>query len=121
MTHILFLVIFAVIYCYSFNTFSACKECSAMTDIFLSESQCSEDSVCHSRVLKRCKLIVSCIKKLQPLLIELMDCTHPLEDREDSASGHSNLFKKEGMFHIAFVTHCRYRQSPLFRFIGIFS
>jgi hypothetical protein len=82
-----------------------------MTDVFLSESQCSEDSVCHSRVLKRCKLIVSCIKKLQPLLIELMDCTHPLEDR----SGHSNLFKNEGiMFHIVYVTHCKYRQSPLF-------
>jgi hypothetical protein len=82
-----------------------------MTNAFLSASQCSEDSVCHSRVLKRCKLIVSCMKKLQPLLTELMDCTHPLED---SVSGHAHLFKNQGMFHIAYVTYCRFRQSPLF-------
>ena len=100
-------------YCY-FNTFSACKESSAMTDVFLSGSQCHEFSVCHSRVLKRCKLIVSCMKKLQPLLIELMDCTHPLEDREGSASGHANAFKNQGTFHIECVTYCRCRQSPLF-------
>lgn len=100
-------------YCY-FNTFSACKECSAMTNVFLSGSQCYEDSVCHSRVLKRCKLIVSCMKKLQPLLIELLDYTHPLEDREGSASGHANAFKNQGTFHIEYVTYCRFRQSPQF-------
>jgi hypothetical protein len=85
-----------------------------MTDVFLSGSQRYEDSVCHSRVLKRCKLIVSCMKKLQPLLIELMDCTHSLEDREGSAYGHANTFMNQGTFHIERVTYCRCRQSPLF-------
>ena len=92
-------------YCY-FNTFSACKECSAMMNVFPSGSQCYEDSVCHSRVLKHCKLIASCMKKFQPLLIELMDCTHPLEDREGSASGHANTFKNQGTLHIEYVTYC---------------
>ena len=101
-------------YYYYFNTFSACKECSAVMNAFLSESQSCEDSVCHSRVLKRCKLIVSCMKKLEPLLLELMDHTHPLEDVEGSGSGHANVFKNQGTFNIKNVTYWKFRQSPLF-------
>lgn len=76
-----------------------------MTDVYLSGSQHCEESVCHSRVLKRCKLIVSCMKKLQPLLLELMDHTHPLEDREGSISGHVNAFKNQGTFNIKNATY----------------
>ena len=85
-----------------------------MTNVFLSGSQHNEDSVCHSRVLKRCKLIMSCMKKLQLLLIELMDCTHPLEDREGSASDHVNALKNRGIFYIEYITYCRFKQSPKF-------
>jgi hypothetical protein len=88
-----------------FNAFTACKECSAVTNVFLSESQ-SDDSACHSRLLKRCKLIVSCMRKLQPLLLEIMNHTHESEDAE--ISGFTpvpvNTSKKQGKFNIKNVT-----------------
>lgn len=58
----------------------------------------SDDSVYFSRVLKRCKLIVSCMKKLQPLLLELMNHVHSLEDTKDSGSAPVNVSKKQGKF-----------------------
>jgi hypothetical protein len=79
--------------------FTACKECSAATDIFLLGSH-SDDSVCFAQLLKRCKLIVSCMKKLQSLLLKLTNNAHSLEDTKDSGSAPVNIFKKQGKFNI---------------------
>jgi hypothetical protein len=44
------------------------------------------------------------MKKLQPLLLELMNHAHPLEDTKDSGSATVNIFKKQGKFNIKTVT-----------------
>jgi hypothetical protein len=40
------------------------------------------------------------MKKLQPLLLELMNHVHSLEDAKDSGSAPMNIFKKQGKFYI---------------------
>ncbi|PNF28471.1 hypothetical protein B7P43_G15235 [Cryptotermes secundus] len=77
------------------DLFHACKECSAAMDVFLSGSN-SDDSMYLSRLLKRCKLIVSYMKKLQLLLLEHVNHAHSLEERKDSGSAPVNNFKEEG-------------------------
>jgi hypothetical protein len=121
-----FVLIFAVMYHYCsdyyFKIFSACNECAAVTSVFLSGSQCHEDSVCHSRVLKRCKLIVSCLKKLKPLLLELIDHSHPLKVKEGSGSDHVNTFKNQGKFSIKnLIMYIKNLESRKCRQIPLFS
>jgi hypothetical protein len=45
-------------------------------------------------------LIVSCMKKLQLLLLEHVNHAHSLEDTKDSGSAPVNIFKKQGKFNI---------------------
>ncbi|XP_069678336.1 serendipity locus protein alpha-like isoform X2 [Periplaneta americana] len=61
------------------DLYYACEECYAASNV----PSDGDDFVYHARLMKRCKLVVSLIKKLQPILNELMNRNNSLEEAKD--------------------------------------